>query len=167
MEQKRKKLEAKNQSMKLAPTPKHPLTQAPVKMKTMTKAAMKPVPQPWCPSIEIEEIEDASDLCTSVPPCNPWHILEAADGSDDDDVNTPALHWKSTKKPIVMKWRPSVEIEEVFDDKWDHHTSVPPHNPQHTLEAAHGSDDDKEDPIPDGNKEGEGPEESDEAEFGL
>ena len=33
----------------------------------------------------------------------------------------------------------SVEVEEVDDDS-DHQTSIPPHNPQHILEAADGSD---------------------------
>ena len=166
VEQKRKKLEAKKQSMKPAPTQKHPSTQAPAKTKTMTNTAVKPAQWPWHPSVKIEEIEDESDYCTSVPPCNPQHILEAADGSDDD-VNTPAPPRKSTKKPVITKWHPSVEIKEVFYDESDHHTSVPPHNPQHILEAANGSDDGKEDPIPNGNKEGDMLEESDKAELGM
>ena len=65
-----------------------------------------------------------------------------------------------------MKRRPSVEIEEVFDDESDCHTSAPPRNPRHIMEAADGSDDDKEDPVPDGNK-GEAPEESDGVELGT
>ena len=110
VEQKRKKLEAKKQSTKPAPTQKHPSTQAPAKMKTTTKAAMKPAQWPWCPS---------------------------------------------------------VGIEEVFDDESDHHTSVPPRKPWHILEATNGSNDDKEDPVPDGNKEGDTPEESDKAKLGT
>ena len=124
VERKRKKLEAKKQSMKPAPTQKHSSTQAPAKTKTTTKAVTKPAPRPQHPSVEIE---DESDYRTSVPPHNQQHILEAADGSDDD-VDTPAPPWKSTKKPVVTKRRPSVEIEEVFDDESDRHTSVPPHN---------------------------------------
>ena len=150
VERKRKKLEAKKHSTKPAPTKKHSSTQAPAKTKTTTKAAAKPAPRPRRPSVEIEEVEDESDYHTSVPPRNPQHILEAADGSDDD-VDTPAPPWKSTKKPVVTKRHPSVEIEEVFDDESDRHTSVPPRNPRHILEAADGSDDDQEDPVPDTN----------------
>jgi len=166
VERKKKKLEAKKQSTKPAPTQKHSSTQAPAKTKTTTKAVAKPAPRPRHPSVEIEEVEDESDYRTSVPPRNPQHILEAADGSDDD-VDTPAPPRKSTKKPVVTKRRPSVEIEEVFDDESDRHTSVPPRNPRHILEAADGSDDDNEDPVPDTNEESEAPEESDEAELGT
>ena len=105
VERKRKKLEAKKQSTKAAPTQKHSSTQAPAKTKTTTKAAAKPAPQQRRPSIEIEEIEDEADYHTSVPPRNPQHILEAADGSDDD-VDTTAPPWKSTtstKKPVNTK----------------------------------------------------------------
>jgi hypothetical protein len=44
--------------------------------------------------------------------------------------------------------RPSIEIEEVYDEA-DHHTSVPPRNPRHILEAADGSDDDMDDIMDD------------------
>ena len=67
---------------------------------------------------------------------------------------------------MVTKQRPSVEFEEIYNEV-DQHTSFPPHNPQHILEAADGSNDDKEDPVPDINKEHEASEESDEAEFGT
>ena len=166
VEQKRKRLETKTQSTKLAPTQNHSSTQVPVKMKTATKAAVKPAPWPRCPSIEIEDVEDVEDYWTSVPPCNSQHILETADGSDND-VDTPAPPWKSTKKPVIMKWHPSVEIKEVFNDESDCHTSVPPHNPWHILEATDGSNDNKEDPAPDTNEGGEVPEENDEAELGM
>ena len=165
VECKRKELAAKKQSTKPAPTQKHSSTQAPAKTKTMTKAATKLAPQPWHLSVEIEEVEDELDYRTSVSPCNPQHILEAANGSDDN-VNTPVPPWKSTKKPVITKWHPSVEIKEVFDDELDCHTSVPC-NPWHILEAANGSDDDEEDPVPDTNKEGEAPEESNEAKLGT
>ena len=121
VERKKKKLEAKKQSMKPAPTPKNSSTQPPAKTKTMTKATTKPAPQQWHPSIDIEEIWDESDYWTSVPPCNWQHILEAADRSDDD-VDTTVLPQKSTtstKKPVNMKRRPSVEIEDVEDES-DH-----------------------------------------------
>ncbi|KAF8797536.1 hypothetical protein BYT27DRAFT_7219084 [Phlegmacium glaucopus] len=121
------------------------------------------------PSVEDEEIEDELDYHTSVPPRNPQHILEATNGSDDD-VDTPAPPHKSTtstRKPIIMKRRPSVEVEEIEDES-DYCTSVPPHNPRHVLEAADGSDNDiEEDPAPSGNEEGEAPEESDEAKLGC
>ena len=164
VERKRKRLEAKEQSTKPAPTQKLPSTQVPAKLKATTKAATKPAPRPRHPSVEIEEVEDESADHTSVPPHNPQHVLEAADGSDDDG-DTPAP-WKSTKKPVVTKQRSSVECEEVFDES-DQHTSVPPHNPQHILEATDGSDDDEEDPVPDTNEECEMAEESDEAELGT
>ena len=155
VEWKRKKLEAKKQSMKPAPTQKQSLTQAPAKMKTTTKAVTKPAPWQWHPSIEIEEIEDKSDYCTSVPPHNPQHILEAADRSDDDVDTTmpPQKSATSTKKPVIMKWHPFVEIEEIEGES-NHHTSVPPHNLWHNLEAADGSDDDDDDdnPTPSRNK---------------
>jgi len=159
VERKRKRLEAKEQSTKLAPTQKLPSTQVPA------KPATKPAPRPQHPSVEIEEVEDESADHTSVAPRNPQHVLEATDGSDDD-VDTPAPPRKSTKKPVVMKRRPSVEFEEVFDEL-DQHTSVPPRNPRHILEAADGSDDDEEDPVPDTNEEREAAEESDEAELGM
>jgi hypothetical protein len=150
VEQKRKKLEAKKQSMKAAPTQKHSSTGPPAKTKTMTKAAAKPTPQQQCPSVEIKEIEDKVNYCASVPPRNPQHILEAADGSDDDVDTTapPQKSTTSTKKPVNTKRCPSIEIEEIDDDS-DYCTSVPPRNPQHILEAANGSDNnDKEDSVP-------------------
>ena len=165
VERKRKRLEAKEQSTKPAPTQKLPSTQVPAKPKATTKAATKPAPRPRYPSVEIEEVEDESADHTSVPPRNPQHVLEAADGSDDDG-DTPAPPRKSTKKPVVTKRHSSVECEEVFDES-DRHTSVPPHNPQHILEAADGSDNDEEDPVPDTNEECETAEESDEAELGT
>ena len=67
---------------------------------------------------------------------------------------------------MVTKQRPSVEFEEVYDEA-DQHTSVPPRDPWHILEAADGSNDDDEDPVPDINEEHEAPEESDEAELGM
>jgi hypothetical protein len=133
VERKRKRLEAKEQSTKPAPTQKLPA---------------KPAPRPRHPSIEIEEVEDESAGHTSVAPRNPQHVLEAADGTDDD-VDTPAPPRKSTKKPVVTKRRPSVEFEEVFNES-DQHTSVPPCNP-----------------VPDTNEECEAAEESDEAELGT
>ena len=68
VEQKKKKLEAKKQSTKPAPTKKHSSTRAPVN--TTTKPATKPAPAPQSqrPSVEVEEIEDESDRHTSVPP---------------------------------------------------------------------------------------------------
>ena len=166
VERKRKRLEAKEQITKPVPTQKHPSTQVPAKTKTTTKVATKPAPRPRRPSVEIEEVEDESADRTSVPPRNSQHILEAANGSDNDAI-TPAPPRKSTKKPVVTKQRPSVELEEVFDDESDRHTSVPPRNPRHILEAADGSDNDEEDPVPDTNEEREAPEESDEAELGM
>ena len=163
VEQKKKKLEAKKQSTKLAPTKKHSLT--PVNTTTKPTAKPAPAPRPRRPSIEVEEIEDELDRHASVPPRNPRHILEATNRSDDDVDTTPPPQ-KSTKKPVVTKRCPSVEVEEVFDES-DHHTSVPPRNLRHILEAADGSDDDKEDLAPDGKEEGEVPEESDEAELGM
>jgi hypothetical protein len=50
----------------------------------------------------------------------------------------------------------------------DYHTSVPPHNPQHILEAADGSDDnDEEDSAFGGSEKGKAPEKSEEAELGT
>jgi hypothetical protein len=62
-------------------------TAPPRKSTTSTK---KPVNTKQHPSIEIEEIDDESDYRTSVPPRNPQHILEAADGSDDNDEEDSA-----------------------------------------------------------------------------
>jgi hypothetical protein len=142
VERKRKKLETKKQSTKQASTQK------------LKKAAMKPAPRPQRPSIEVEEVEDESDYHTSVPPHNPKNILEAADGSDDDVVIT-APPKKSTKNsvPVITKQRPSVEVEDIFDSDDD--------------KAADGSDGDMEDPVPNGNKDGEASEVSDEAELGT
>ena len=96
--------------------------------------------------------------------------MEAADESDDE-VNTPAPPRKSTtstKKPIVMKWRPSIEVEETEDESDNYRTSVLPRNPRHILEAADGSDNTiEEDPTPGGSEEGEAPEESDESKLGI
>ena len=64
---------------------------------------------------------------------------------------------KATRKPAP--WHPSVEIEEVYDDESDHHTSVPPRNPRCILESADGSDDDIEGPkliVVDNNKDESG-----------
>jgi hypothetical protein len=49
--------------------------------------AAKPTPRQQRPLIEIE---DELDHRTSVPPRNPRHILEAADGSDDIINEDPA-----------------------------------------------------------------------------
>ena len=166
VEWKKKKLEAKKQSTKLAPTKKQSSTWAPVNTTTKPTAKTVPWPWPWCPPIKIEEIEDELDCHTSVPLRNPQNILEATNGSDDD-VNTTPPPWKSTKKPVVTKWHPSVEVEEVFNDESDHHTSVLSCNPWHILEATDGSDDDEEDLAPDGNEEDEAPEESNEAKLGV
>jgi hypothetical protein len=93
VEQKRKKLETKYESSTYPKT------------KTMTKAATKPTPQQQRPSVEIVEIEDEADYRASVPPCNPQHILEATDGSDDDVDTTapPQKSTTSTKKPVNTK----------------------------------------------------------------
>jgi len=91
VERKKKKLEGKKQDIKSAPTKKNSSTRAPVNptMKPAPKPA--PAPQPRRPSVEVEEIEDEADCRTSVPPRNPRHILEAADGSDNDNKEDPAL----------------------------------------------------------------------------
>jgi hypothetical protein len=69
--------------------------------------------------------------------------------------------------PAPQPWCPSIKVEEI-EDEVDHHTSVPPHNPQHILEATNGSDNDnEEDPAPGGSEKGDTPEESDEAELGT
>ena len=141
---------------------------APIKKRNTTKAIAKLGPQQWGPSIE--EIEDESDHNTSVPPRNPRHILEAADRSDDDvDITPPQKSTTSTKKPVIMKQRPSVEVEQD-NDELDHHTSVPPLNPQHILEATNWSDNDsEEDPAPSGNEkaDSEAAEGSNKAELGM
>jgi hypothetical protein len=150
VERKKKKLETKKQNKKPAPTKK--LARAPANTTTKPAAKLAPAPRP-----SIED-EDEADCRTSIPPRNPKNILEASDGSDDgsdDDLDiTPPQ--KSTKKPVVTKRHPSVEVEEVFDNRSDR--------------------DDDEDVAPDGNKdsdsESEGAseapeEESDEAELGM
>jgi hypothetical protein len=122
--------------------------------------AAKPTPRQQCPSIKIE---DKLDYYTSVPPHNPQHILEAANGSDDNvDTTAPP----QTKKPVITKQHSFVEIEDIEDES-DHHTSVPPCNPQHILEAANGSDDNinKDPASASKNERGETPEESKEAEL--
>jgi hypothetical protein len=160
MERKKKKLETKKQSTKRAPTKK----QSSTRRAPATKPAAKPAPAPQPPSIEDEDeqIED-EDHHTSVPPHNGSQTTNIS----DIYITPPPPSRKSTKKPVITKRRPSIEIEEVFDDESDHHTSVPPRNPQHILEASDGSDDDMEDLASDENKEGEAPEESDEAELGM
>jgi hypothetical protein len=59
-------------------------------------------------SVEIEEVYDDLDDHISAPR-NLQHILEAADGSNDD-VDMIAPHHKS-----AVKWRPSVEIEDISE----------------------------------------------------
>jgi len=49
------------------------------------KSTKKPVVTKQRPSVEFKEVFDELDRHTSVPPRNPWHILETADGSDDDE----------------------------------------------------------------------------------
>ena len=59
---------------------------------TATKRQVAPAkPAPQRPSVECEEVYDESDHPKSDPPHNPRHLLEAADGSDDevDDNNEP------------------------------------------------------------------------------
>jgi hypothetical protein len=94
--------------------------------------------------------------------------LEAIKQSTKPALTTQApAKTKPATKPAPRPQRPSVETEES-DEESDHHTSVPPHNPQRVLEATNGSDNDDEAPVPDGNKEDlEVPEESDEAELSM
>ena len=40
---------------------------------------------PRCPSVEIEDVNDEADHQKLNTPCNPRHILELSDGSDDED----------------------------------------------------------------------------------
>jgi hypothetical protein len=68
-------------------------TMAPAKISTMF-AKVAPMagpskPGPRRPSVEIEEVDDESNCQSSVSPRNPRHILEAADGSDDDIEGPP------------------------------------------------------------------------------
>ena len=82
------------------------------------------------------------------------------------DLDTMPPPWKSAKKPVVTRHL-SVEVEGVFDNASDRHTSAPPRNAQCILEAPDGSDDDNgEDPSPGRSEKGKAPEES-EAELGT
>jgi hypothetical protein len=146
VERKRKKLEAKKKSMKPAPTQKH----------SLKKTAAQHAPRQRHPSVEIEEIEDESDLHTSVPPRNPRHILEAANSSDNDvDTTVTTRKSTSTKKRVIT-------IEETEDKSDFYLTSVPSRNPQHIPEAADGSDEDDDKP-----EKSNAPEETEEAELGM
>jgi hypothetical protein len=63
---------------------------APAKAAPQKKAASKSVPAKAAPakrkpSVEIEDVADEDDLTYSERPHNPRNILEAADGSDDDN----------------------------------------------------------------------------------
>ena len=109
-EQKQQKLD-NSQKKLMAPTKKQTTTTsnkvssskaAPAKVTIAVKATatakkwqVAPAkPTPWHPSVEIEDIDDNSDHPKSNPPCNPRHILEATDGSDDEvavDENPPEL----------------------------------------------------------------------------
>ena len=91
--------------MKPAPSKKKSSTsaRAPVKTKATTKVTpgvMKKVAStksaPRRPSVNVEKVEDELDCRASVPPRNPRHILEAADGSDDD------MEEDTASKPIVV-----------------------------------------------------------------
>jgi hypothetical protein len=73
-------------------------------MKPATKPA--PAPQPRPPSIEVEEIEDEADCRTSVPPRNPQQIMEATNGSDDDNEEDPALIVASETKLTISMIEP-------------------------------------------------------------
>jgi hypothetical protein len=97
-ERKRQKLdEVQKKTATTALTKKQP-TMAPAKKKTtVTKAApavkkqiAPSVPQVRHPSVEVEEVYDEENHHTSVPPRNQRHILEAADGSDDNMDEDPA-----------------------------------------------------------------------------
>lgn len=55
------------------------------KMATSKLVPVKAAPAKCKPSIEIEEVADEDNLTYSERPCNPQNILEAADGSDDDN----------------------------------------------------------------------------------
>ena len=72
------------------------------------------------PSIEVEETEDESDnYRTSVPPRNPWHILEAADGSDNAIEEDPAPGGlKRVMKPnwvhsFIIAWDTKLTISAI------------------------------------------------------
>ena len=93
VEQKRKRLEVKEQSTKPAPPQKH--------FNTTTKAAVKSAPQPQHPSVEIGEVEDESANHTSAPPHNPQHILEAANGSEM--MSTPQHHLRNPQRNLWLQ----------------------------------------------------------------
>jgi hypothetical protein len=58
---------------------------------TATATKRQPAkPAPRRPSVECEDVYDESDHPKSNPPRNPRHILEAADGSDDEAPENPA-----------------------------------------------------------------------------
>ena len=161
VKQKRKKIEAKKQSLKPAP-----FNSGPCKNKDYNKGSHKTSPTTtmsfhwdwggwgWvglphlCPTLQ----------STTHPKGRQWEWQWYQHPS-----TTSEIHQETCYSETV----PSVEIKEVFNDELDCHTSVPPCNPQHILEAADGSDDDEEDPVPNGNEEGEAPEESNEAELGM
>lgn len=83
-------------------------------------------------------------------------------------MSMPYHHLRNPPRNLfVTKQHPSIEVKKVFDEELDHYTSDPPCNPQHILEATNGSGNNEEDPAPDGNKEDEVPEESDEAKLGM
>ena len=148
-----------------------PEVPGPHKHKLSTKAAINGDPEVQWKKKKLEAKKQSTKLAPTQKPHNPQHIPVEATDESDDEVNTPAPPRKSTtstKKPIIMKRRPSIEVEETEDESDNYHTSVPPSNPRHILEAADGSDNAiEEDPAPGGSEEGEAPEESDESELGT
>jgi hypothetical protein len=94
VERKRKKSEqVQKKSHGTAPAPKKKPSTTATAVPKVAKQAVQVAPAKPAPrrrSVEVEEVYDEVDHHTSVPPRNPRHILEAADGSDDDMEEDPA-----------------------------------------------------------------------------
>jgi len=88
----------KNKKAKTAPQPKRPTAKASQASKATGSAQGGSSRHP---SVGLEEVEDEENLVQRVQPTNPSRILEAGDGSDDDDDSPEVIGTskESGKKP--------------------------------------------------------------------
>jgi len=52
-------------------------------------------------SVEVEEIDDPADQPKSNPPCNPAHILERADSTDENDESPVHTSKRKGKRTVI------------------------------------------------------------------
>ena len=114
------------------------------KMVGKSKRTAKPTTSRQDRRASVEIMDDADNIqqYPSGQPKNPAAIIEAADGSDDDDLPKMVGKSKRTSKPTTSRQNRCASVEIIDDDEENHrYPSGQPRNPTAIIEAADGSDD--------------------------